>query len=194
MGVASIMGNILKIKNIDISRDELSEVLNAFDKYYLEHSIDDGNDPLFGVSAKKIKEVLGLNDSCQVKLDDTQLEYIESIKKRIIDELVNGTSVYIYDRSIGLVGIIEMNESDIKLVEKDEILRINDGMRPQLTSRYISVDIGYPSYKSLIFYYKKYLESEDKNTKVFCYNQFRLGLDILDLDPITYRLLNNNRN
>lgn len=46
---------------------------------------------------------------------------------------------------------------------------------------------------SLLFFYKEWQEAADPKKKAFAYHHFRQGLDILDLDAITYEMLSRNR-
>ena len=191
----------IDLKKVHLSKDEMSELLKtdkklleSFDSFYLEHSIDEEKEGLFGISAKQISKILGSRSNKTTELNDEQKSYLESIKERIVNELVGQTTVYEYDGNVGRKSIGWIIDTDNEQVSKDEILKIDEKFRPQLTGNLIKVDIGEPTYKALLFYYKKYIESNDEKTKRDCYNRFRQGLDILDLDPITYRLLNNNRN
>ena len=58
----------------------------------------------------------------------------------------------------------------------------------------MKVDISEPSYKILLQNYAEYKDARDDRMKKFYYNQFRQGLDILDLDDFTYQMLEMNPN
>ena len=55
-------------------------------------------------------------------------------------------------------------------------------------------DIDEPAYLPILSYYKKYLEAQCDKEKRYFYSLFRQGLDILDLDPITYEVIGMNQN
>ncbi len=60
--------------------------------------------------------------------------------------------------------------------------------RPMCTGTLMSVDIPEPSSHALLFCLYKAMMENDKRA----YHQFRQGLDILDLDPITYDMIDTN--
>ena len=75
----------------------------------------------------------------------------------------------------------------------DEIIRIDKSIRPQLAGELATVDFDNISGPILVSaYYKHLTEKDDESRKAF-YNLFRQGLDILDLDPITYTIIAQNK-
>ena len=97
-------------------------------------------------------------------------KYINEITNRIVSELT-------VDRK--LIG---------NAVTKDEVEVIDKALRPQLTGTMYCKDIGADSSNMLLFEYSKWLETGD----IHWYHMFRQGLDLLDLDPITYKILGMN--
>ena len=72
--------------------------------------------------------------------------------------------------------------------------RYPEELRPQLTGKLMKIDISEPSYKELLQNYAGYKNAKNDSTKMFYYNMFRQGLDILDLDDFTYQMLEMNPN
>lgn len=79
-------------------------------------------------------------------------------------------------------------------VTNDDLKKYPEELRPQLTGNLAKVDISEPSYKILLQNYAEYKDARDDRMKKFYYNQFRQGLDILDLDDFTYQMLEMNPN
>lgn len=71
---------------------------------------------------------------------------------------------------------------------------VPEELRPQLTGKLMKIDISEPSYKELLQNYAGYKNAKNDSTKMFYYNMFRQGLDILDLDDFTYQMLEMNPN
>lgn len=110
------------------------------------------------------------------KSGDEQLRSCGSdIVDRIVEELIN------YD---------DIEES----VTLEEINSIPGHLRPQLSARYMKVDINAPSSAAVLQFYKRFLEERNPRRKQLYYNHFRQGLDILDLDPLLYEIIGMNKN
>lgn len=67
-------------------------------------------------------------------------------------------------------------------------------LRPQLTDSLYAVDINSPSFPMLLTYLNSAMYAKDAKEAQAMYNRFRQGLDTLDLDQVTYRMLSNNPN
>ena len=79
-------------------------------------------------------------------------------------------------------------------VTLDELKRMPPEIRPQLTGRYTKCDIPGESYKILLDEYTRYLRAPNTVQGRRLYNMFRQGLDILDLDGVTYEIIRMNPN
>jgi len=55
-------------------------------------------------------------------------------------------------------------------------------------------DLNKPSYPTLLWFYDKAMTSNNPKLRKEAYHHFRQGLDILDLDPITYEIIGTNPN
>ena len=110
------------------------------------------------------------------KSGNKQLRSCDSdIIDRIVEELIN------YD---------DIEEP----VTLEEINSIPEHLRPQLSARYMKVDINAPSSAAVLQFYKRFLEERNSRKKQLYYNHFRQGLDILDLDPLLYEIIGMNKN
>lgn len=111
-------------------------------------------------------------------------KYLEEIINRIVEELL-------------LYPIAESEEyknGKIKPVTIQEIMALPEELRPQLTGTMVIKDIAVDSYPAVLFFYNEYLKANDPKKKNKMMLQFMMGLDTLDLDPITYAILGENSN
>lgn len=110
---------------------------------------------------------------------------LEALIERIVKELLQETII------LGMDGKAEpfLCEKPIP-VTKEEIMRLPENLRPQLTGRYVQKDIPDNSSEMILLFLKKYMDTGDQQA----YGMFRSGLDLLDLDPISYAMLGKNPN
>ena len=113
---------------------------------------------------------------------------IERLTGRIVKELLQDASTgYLADK-----GNEDIRDGDLqgenkpKRVTKEEIMKITEKFRPQLSGNLYRRDIGGPpSYVFLLEMYQRFLCAKTKGSKKQSYHMFRQGLDMLDLDPVT---------
>lgn len=159
------------------------EAFERFEEVYKVASLrdEDGSDNFFD----KGKAVLDKDrKKSEEKMEDADWTYINSIVSRIVEELL------LYPA----VESEEYKSGKLKLVTLDEVNKIPLSLRPQLTGTMVIRDIKYASYPMVLFYYSEYLKATDEKKKKMLYNQFLMGLDTLDLDPVTYAILGQNLN
>ena len=162
------------------------EALEAFEKAYAKASIyaDAEDDNFFAINSKEASEEHGKNKG---KYGPSPVGLI----LRIVEELKAQTVTYTYDgkKSEILYGLpckenpVTLNEIN-SLVEED---------RPQLTGRLMKRDINAESSDAILGMLKMFIEDEDPKKRQHAYHMFRQGLDILDLDPITYEIIGTNK-
>lgn len=115
------------------------------------------------------------------------------IIERIVGELLEQTAWYTTDGTN-----VSMGKSVEPFlgapVEKAELEAIPPEYRPQLTGRYMTVDINAPSYVQVLNYYAEFTKNPQGKWGKAAYDRFRQGLDILDLDSILYQIIKNNQN
>jgi hypothetical protein len=120
---------------------------------------------------------------------------LNSLIDRIVTELVLETRLYIYNAERGGYYVTySANRDFMTEVTNEELKRYPEELRPQLTGKLMKIDISEPSYKELLQNYAGYKNAKNDSTKLFYYNMFRQGLDILDLDDFTYQMLEMNPN
>lgn len=184
-----------KKRSESITKEELAtmlstspEALAAFEQAYASKVLqaDEASTNFFDINSR---QAAAMKNSLPTQKNDT----IDDIKKRIVLELLSKTSSWVYDGKS--VTIHNGDENDItSYVSLEEIHALPEHLRPQLTGRYMQVDMQDPSYITLLDYYKHFLEEKDPRRKKQFYDLFRQGLDILDLDDITRKIIAMNKN
>lgn len=157
-----------------ISKEQIAELLNTtpealaeFEKAYNavcdEENKESGN--FFKLNSRDVA------DHAIVKSDE-----VAALEDRIVNELLVASNL--------------LPCNDTPLVTNDDIKRLPEELRPQLTGTLVKKDVAQASYPMLLLDYSKWLETGDKHF----YHSFRQGLDLLDLDSVTYEILGMNKN
>lgn len=192
--------NLLNLFHMDknqsaLTKNELAEflrvtpeALRAFEDAYKIHAVGSAElpDNLFQINAK---QAASFNHE---KIDKNMVPD-ENLENRIINELLSQTTVYSYDGAKTEVTQF-INEEEMPPVTVAELLAVPSEIRPQLTGSIIQKDILEDSSSILLWQYKKFLQETNPKEKQHLYQLFRQGLDILDLDPVTYEILGKNQN
>ena len=153
------------------------EALKEFEAAYRIEALDTVSDNFFEVNARQAKEQM-----------TRESRLPEALIFRIAQELMENThQILEYD---GEHLAVFVPEAESWLVEKEELAVFPEGDRPQLTGRYCCRDISEDSYPELLCLWKRYQETGNR----MFYHQFRQGLDILDVDPVLYRMIGTNPN
>ena len=179
-----------------MAKDQIAALLNttpdalaAFEASYQRDILNNTteNDHFFEVSAKQAAEMVPSVDPS---------EAAKELYDRIVKELIAQTPVLDYDgKTLRHLDPQNMLGDGSKRVTADEIKALPEPMRPQLSGDLMLLDMPQDSTcASLLFFYKEWQEAADPKKKAFAYHHFRQGLDILDLDAITYEMLSRNRN
>ena len=118
-----------------------------------------------------------------------------TVEDKVLLLTVLETRLYIYNAERGGYYVTySANRDFMTEVTNEELKRYPEELRPQLTGKLMKIDISEPSYKELLQNYAGYKNAKNDSTKLFYYNMFRQGLDILDLDDFTYQMLEMNPN
>ena len=190
-----LFGNINKLRNIhsDSEKKKIAkllqttpEALEEFEKAYhlgvLEEPVSDN---LFEVNAK---QAAGMND--HITVDDSE---VESLIDRIVTELLSETTFFKYED-----GTVSYGDFGIPFPEhpvtKEEILSLPESLRPQLSGTLLKKELNGDSYPGILSIYKEYLKEKNPQKKKMTYDIFRQGMEIQDLDPITYQIIAKNKN
>lgn len=149
------------------------EALDAFEKAYQEAADDEqeNSDNLFEVNSRRAVAAL-LENTTET---DKKVEILAS---RIVNELLCQTEGKC------------LPSNNAETVTLEDIHSVPEDVRPQLTGHLMKTDLKQPSYLTLLDMLKRYQKTGDMTA----YHLFRQGLDILDLDPITYEIIGMNRN
>lgn len=148
-----------------------------FENLYEQFEVDTDNLNLFQQNAAK---VIDKSD----KLISLSAE-TEALVEQIVEELVSQTAIW--DSSQNRV--LPLPQPVRYLQDAKSLISLQDrGL--QFSGYMCKTDIPEPSSKVLLNQYNSYV----KTGNMLFYNLFRQGLDILDLDPLVYELLNHDPN
>lgn len=167
------------------------EALDAFEAAYAARSLNEDSSDVFHINSR---QAAALNHERALP-DEKPADhaYVTELQRRIVDELLARTSVYFFDGTLDKVERPHALPGGHQAVTNDDIRKLPEAMRPQLAGDLMLTDIPGPSYPALLFCYDMYLNSKDPKMRKFAYDHFRQGLDILDLDPVTYEIIGTNR-
>ena len=184
------------IKKAILSKEQLAEMLKvtpealeAFERSYQLHSMNDStiSDNLFKVNAK---QAAGMNP----KLDLSEKDIVQELIDQIVKELLAQVVMYSYDGNKGVIEDYRGNLDELLQVTPDDVNKLPEHLQPDLTGKYVKKDILGESGIFLLNEYQQYLNTKDRRKQKYLYESFRQGLDMMDLDPITYAILNRCQN
>lgn len=191
------------MKKAIMSKEKLAEMLRvtpealkAFEKSYQLYSMNEPiSDNLFKVNAKQAA-------SLNPKQDVPEKGKVQDLIDRIVNELLDQALIYEYDGKPGFTygNIYSCNQTrTVKVPENSEVTleEINElpkELRPDLTGRYVKKSLSDGTGDALLEQYQQYLNTKDPRKKRFLYDHFRQGLDMLDLDGISYAILDRCQN
>ena len=176
------------------TREEIAEILRVspellaeFDAAYKRKCLSDGvSDNLYEVSAQEAASLR----------NDKGAEVPKELVDRIVWELLEKTDVWAFDgkkaTAMKFASLVQPSE-----VTGEEIAALREDLRPQLTGSLMKADLNGPSYPLLLDFYRRYtdlMESGKAKEAIGYYHRFRQGLDILDLDDVTYAIIGMNPN
>lgn len=160
----------------ELSKDEIvellkiqPELLEKFENAYKSILDEPEEENFFKVSAKQASA-----DNKKGKIEYTG-ENLDSLISQIVDELLVEAG---------------LSKKEVQYLEAAELNQLPLEVRPQLSGKLVQKDIGAPSYQPILMYYREWKKTGNQ----MMYNQFRQGLDILDLDPVIYEMLGMNQN
>ena len=141
------------------------EALESFEKSYIAAASAEKevSDNFFDINSRDAVAMLK-----QDALD--KAESAEILVSRIVDELLS-----INEKK-------RLTEASATPVTNEEINRLPENLRPQLTGHLIKADINEPSYLMLLDMLSHSINEKNEKKRRQFYHMFRQGLDILDLD------------
>ena len=177
--------NALKNKKT-LSKDDIAEILKVspealeeFEKSYAKHVLEPNvvPDNLLDMNVHMFKDKNGNS------ITEESPE---------VNELLEDTVAYAYD---GIKHIqLFPNKSTNPRVTPEDLCNIPYDLRPQLTGDYLKRDVRDGGSTILLEMYQRYKTEENPAKRKLAYQFFRQGLDLLDLDWITYEILGKNPN
>ena len=194
-----IKGIISKNKGKNISKEVIAkllkttpEALEAFEYAYHNQVIqkmpDTGN--LFDMDAKNAKEAVKKKEGHRV----TKLsQKVDELVNRIVKELLAQAIIYSYDGSVAQFEA-SLYEKVRNPVDNSVLCQLPISIRPQFTGYLTKIDVSDHTYTDLLQQYYTDKTDKDPDKRKYAYHMFRQGLDILDLDPVTYEILGMNPN
>jgi hypothetical protein len=129
-----------------------------------------------------------------VSCNDSTEECLADLRSRIVAELLAKTTAYRYDGTRPVRDTFPALPAGAEMVSNTDIRNLPENFRPQLTGNLAKVDIQEPAYPSLLWCYQMAKTTRNPKKKAEYYHHFRQGLDILDLDPVTYEIIGTNPN
>lgn len=166
------------------------EKLAEFESYYQTNILTDttpDTDNFFDVNAKYAADS---TSNMTVEMSDV----LQNMVDRIVAELKSMTATYVYDGNNAASYNPAALPDNHKLVTIKDIQTLPTELQPQLSGNLMKKDIAEDSSSALLFYLKGMQEADNEDTKRMMYHHFRQGLDILDLDPLTYAMIDKNPN
>lgn len=187
------------VQSSNVTKDDIAKLLKtdpgmlvAFEKEYNKAAMELESDNFFDVNSRQAAKQNQLIDADEIQENcDT-----EELKKRIVDELIAQTKVYVYDGKKAEILKYPALPAETDMVSNEEILQLPEKLRPQLTGELMKIDVNGESYLAVLDMYQRYLKGKKKKDKraMQYYHMFRQGLDILDLDSIMYEVIGTNPN
>lgn len=181
--------NLIKIFGKLIRR---RSVLEKFEAEYQkqEEAERKSSDNFFDVNAKDASEMARTNP----EIPEYNQTYLEEIIRRIVKDLCDRTYGFRIQNGIMEDLFHERIGEDQEEVTVEDLKKIPERIRPQLTGTLQQNDLNESSGEFLIQEYKKFLTEKDMQKKMSLYGHFRQGLEILDIDPLVYEALGRNKN
>lgn len=190
--IGQMTNNPVNPKQVSLSLDDAAELLKTtpealkeFEQEYHKADFAKGvSDNYFEVNAKQAASIR--NDN--LISDEATRELIE----KIVKELVAQTVVYSYEnKKQSLIDFAHRLE-DKDIVRVEDVNALPRVLRPQCTGNAYMRDFP-DTGKTLLGDLENYLKETNERKKKTLYGMFRQGLDILDLDELTYAIIDTNK-
>lgn len=169
------------------------EALEAFEAAYAKHALNQEPDSFFSTNSRqaaRASHIIDVTDGAATgSADDTT-----DLQQRIVAELLSQTETYVFDGKLARAQKPVALPAGTEPVQNEDINRLPMDIRPQLTGNLMMVDIDEPAYPHLLWFYERSLTGKSPKVRKDAYHHFRQGLDILDLDAVTYEIIGTNPN
>lgn len=169
------------------------EAMIQFERAYHTHALSvEDTDNFFEVNSRQASKQNHIIVESGNR--DFQAESLQNLQRRIVEELLAQTKTYVYDGEEGKYKEKRKALKDAQCVQNAEIAQFPKAFRPQLSGNLMMIDIDDPACKTILFFYQLYQQGKNDKVRQMAYNHFRQGMDILDLDEITYHMIGMNPN
>lgn len=169
------------------------EALAAFEDAYSKQVLSQEPESFFEATSKQALQYLRNKDS-QIEISEESFAVAAELSDRIVDELLSQTEIYVYDGSLSRTEKLKTLPASTEPVHNEDINKLPAELRPQLAGNLMSVDVAEPTYSTILWYYMRAQSGKNERDCKNAYNHFRQGLDILDLDALTYEIIGTNPN
>lgn len=188
-----------QIRKKQLSKEDVAEMLKInpvlleeFEKSYAFHALSETSDNFFELNAKqaaaehkKSSDIKELREELWKDPLEIESEAI-SLISRIVNELASQTPVWCWDgKQAAITPPCALKEPYLSI---DDLLALPEDIRPFCAGMVVKNDISTPAYPLSLEMYKCWITKKDRTA----YHIFRQGLDLLDLDPVLYRIIDRN--
>ena len=148
------------------------EMLDKFESMYQAVSEEEhrNSENFFDINSRDVADIKNVHEVSETD--------IEILTQKITDEILT-----LYNHSV-------LPDTQSATVTREELESLPVELRPQLTGTMVRKDITGDSYPAVLESYQRWLKAGD----IHAYHAFRQGLDILDLDPVLYAIIDQNPN
>ena len=158
------------------------KALEKFESLYKKEILPEYTEGFFDKSVKQAK-----NTDPQTAVPDN------SLIERAVSELLSQTPIIRYKNE--KIESIEYQQKNENPITKEELMSLPGDMRPQATGRFMKADLDpKQTGETLIYTYERYLREKNPEKRKNLYHIFRQGLDLVDLDGLSYAMLDKNIN
>lgn len=183
-----------KNKKISLTNDQIAEMLGMSKEAYeqFENAYQEVlSVPIQPENMMQQNTKLAVEECGKEIIVDNKV--VDDIINRIVNELIAETSIITINSNGVHFDTLSVNKCE-KKVSKNEILALPEDLRPQLTGSMMQKDVKGDTAPTLLYMYEQYQNAKNPVKKKMFYDHFRQGLDILDLDAITYEMIGMNPN
>lgn len=166
------------------------EALAAFENAYQNLDNNTVSENFFQLNAKQASQM----HAESVPITENIEHELVDLKADIVNELFAETAIWTYDGTKTTADITIPTLPKKEPVSLERINQFPQKLRPDFTANLMKRDIGEPSYIELLQNYQMSKTATTPSARKQFYHMFRQGLDILDIDPITYKIIGMNHN
>ncbi len=167
------------------------EALAAFENAYATNALSQESNDFFQMNSRQAARNIHAIDPNEAPVDS---DSVTELVDRIVQELLAQTQVYRFDGKLVHIENRKALPAGTAMVENADINQLPAHVRPQLSGNLMKVDIAAPTAPHLLWCYDKYKNHRNPTVRQGAYHRFRQGLDILDLDALTYEIIGTNPN